>query len=388
MIDAQIRLRRPAACRRGFTLVELLVVIAIIGILIAILLPAVQAAREAARRVQCSNNIRQMGLAVLNYESTKKQFPYGSTWYVPSSKGLTLSIQNIETVDTGDLYKNWVIDVLPMVEGKTLLTTFDLTRSIAGDAPANQANINARKVPLAIMLCPSDTYNSVPFSGKGSSLADKMGDNWARGNYGANGALGFMSYTAHGEYSCAGPGDKTAPGWHNRYLRGVMGANASVTLKQISDGTSKTIMLGELRAGLIPFDARGVWAMSGGCPSGLWAHGFHGDDRGPNDNEVASDDVNACPEIQKRLGGVNAVVKLGMSCSTGPWPNWQQTVRSMHVGGAFVCLCDGSVRFINDYIEVGTDVSSPHPPSTPRNLGVWDKLNLSADGETIQPGQF
>jgi prepilin-type N-terminal cleavage/methylation domain-containing protein len=385
LIDAQGRLRRPQVCRRGFTLVELLVVIAIIGILIAILLPAIQSAREAARKVQCSNNIRQMGLSVLNYESTNKQFPYGCTWYSNVAKK-TLSVTSIETRNPSDLFKNWVIDALPFVEGKTLLVSFDLTKSIAGTA--SPANIKARSVPLSVMLCPSDTYNTVPFSGSGSSLTNQMGDNWARGNYGANGALGFMSYTSHGVYSCAGKGDSTAPGWSNRYLRGVMGANASVKLKQISDGTSKTLMLGEIRAGLLPFDARGVWAMSGGCPSGLWAHGFHGDDRGPNDNEAASDDVNGCPDIQTALGGANKVNQLGMSCSPGPWPNWQQTVRSMHAGGGFICLCDGSVRFINDFIQVGTDVGTPSPPSTPGNLGVWDKLNLSADGETIEANQF
>jgi prepilin-type N-terminal cleavage/methylation domain-containing protein len=386
MTQIRNRFRRSSSGRGGFTLVELLVVIAIIGILIAILLPAVQAAREAARKVQCSNSIRQMGLAVLNYEATNKRFPYGCTWYVKSAKGLTLSVQSIETVNPSDLYKNWVIDVLPFVEGKTLRASFDLTKSIAGTT--SPANVQARSVPLSIMLCPSDTYNTVPFSGMGSGLTNNMGDNWARGNYGANGALGFMSYTSHGVYSCAGTGNSTAPGWGNRYLRGVMGANASVTIKQVSDGTSKTLMLGELRAGLLPFDARGVWAMSGGCPSGLWAHGFHGDDRGPNDNEIASDDVNGCPAIQSALGGVTKVVKLGMSCSTGPWPNWQQTVRSMHAGGGFICLCDGSVRFINDFIDVGTDVGTPSPPNSPKNLGVWDKLNLSGDGETIQSGQF
>src|SRR5262245_37312454 len=122
---------RLCAARRGFTLVELLVVIAIIGILIAILLPAIQAAREAARRVQCSNNIRQAGLAVLNYESARKQLPWGSTWYTKQSGKLTPNIvANPWFTGSGhsfpgdQLYKNWVIDALPFIEGKTVQLSF------------------------------------------------------------------------------------------------------------------------------------------------------------------------------------------------------------------------------------------------------------------------
>src|SRR6516164_8387580 len=113
--------RCSLARRCGFTLVELLVVIAIIGILIAILLPAIQAAREAARRTQCSSNIRQAGLAVLNYESAHKVLPYGGTWYRTVSGKLTLDVSQsyVIPLDGSNLYKNWVIDILPFIEGRT-----------------------------------------------------------------------------------------------------------------------------------------------------------------------------------------------------------------------------------------------------------------------------
>jgi prepilin-type processing-associated H-X9-DG protein len=257
------------------------------------------------------------------------------------------------------------------------------------------ANAVGRSSPLAIMLCPSDTYNQVPFAGKGNgapsetnSMGGTFGDAvdrpWARGNYAANGALGFMS-ASHDVWGCAGPATTAAPGWGSRWLRGVMGANTAVRLKEIRDGTSKTLMIGEIRAGIVSFDCRGVWAMSGG-PSALWAHGYHGDCNGPNqiDPGFHEDDSWACPYVQATVGGqqkLSTVYKIG--CSADDWPNWQETCRSTHVGGANICLADGSVRFVSDFIDKGTDGTNQ-----PKNLGVWDKLNLSMDGETIESNQF
>ncbi len=382
---------RPRRAHDGFTLVELLVVIAIIGILIAILLPAIQAARESARRIQCSNNIKQAGLAVLNYESARKVLPYGGTWYKKTGGKLTLdvSLSYVQPLDGANLYKNWVIDILPFIEGKTVQFSFDLTQPISA-----AANAAGRQTPLSILLCPSDPNNQIKFSGKTGSLASELNsfnDNWARGNYAANGALGFQSGGGyHAFFSAAGPASSGAPGWGERYIRGVMGANTSVPLKQISDGTSKTLMLGEIRAGVVSFDCRGVWAMSG-SPSGLWAHGYQGDCNGPNhvDPDFAEDDNQGCGAVQTAVGGAKKLsTVLTMGCSPGGWPNWQQTCRSTHQGGVNVCLCDGSVRWVSDFIELGTSPGSNSTAPTARNLGIWDKLNLSRDGETISSNQF
>ena len=368
------------ASPRGFTLVELLVVIAIIGILIAILLPAVQAAREAARQVQCSNNIRQLGLALLNYESTHKELPPSSRWRVNGK----LDLSGIEQKDNSQLAENWVILILPQIEEKNTAISFNLKQPIP-----SMTNAVPRSHPISLLLCPTDSFASQPFKGPASPSTMQMGDNWARGDYAANASLAWMWYGDGDADDFSGLGRNggkfDAAGWGNRYYRGVMGANIALRIKDIRDGTSKTILLGEIRAGIIPQDDRGTWAMSGGA-SALWGHGYASDDdNGPNASTAHGDDAPACSEIQAAAGGQLPLIRKGMSCwnpPNGAGTNRAQAARSLHAGGVNVCLCDGSVRFISDFIDRGT------PSTPPASLGLWDKLNLSCDGETVDTTRF
>ena len=368
--------RRRAAHRRAFTLVELLVVITIIGILMSLLLPAVQRARESARRLSCANNIRNLGLALNQYHTSFKIFPPSSVWRVNGK----LSVSQIETPSANYLYENWVILILPQLENQNLRSAFDLTQSTQSNT-----NATARATSLAVMLCPSDSYNQKPFDGTGST-ASVLGTNWARGNYGANAALGKMSTTKHAAMGDGVFSDAAAPsGWNNRFAQGVMGANVSLRIDDIKDGASNTILLGELRAGLMSFDCRGVWAMSGGCPSALWGHGYYGDANGPNAQGVGlADDMISCDNLATAVGSPAQVTQLGMSCSGGTKPNWQQTARSLHDSGVNVCFADGSVHFISDFIDKGTQANPPGP----NNLGVWDLLNLSNDRQPLNSSQY
>lgn len=342
-------MRRPfSPSSRGFTLVELLVVIAIIGILVSLLLPAVQSAREAARRTQCLNNVKQMGLALLNYEAANRIFPPSSTW--PDGK-----------VAGPELGPNWVIMVLPYIEDTGVYDSFDFSMPINSDV-----NERPRSVSLSVMLCPSDGFNSGKFSGSESSKTTIYGDNWGRGNYAANASLGLMTL-ADGASNY---------GWNDTNKRGIMGANASLRIGQIVDGTSKTVMVGEIRAGVISFDTRGVWAMSGGCPSALWGHGWNGDDNGPNNLGGAADDVHSCSDIWTKFGYLE-IVREKMGCAGVDAPNIQQTMRSQHLGSVNVCMADGSVRSLNDSIQLGYQCCS-----------VWDRINLSADEGIIGDGSY
>ena len=125
--------------RDGFTLIELLVVITIIGILVGLLLPAINNAREAARRVQCQNNIRQLGLALNNFHSAKGKFPASSTWMVNGK----LDVSQIQTPSASGVFKNWVIDILPFFEGRTIQLAFNLNLPISNPANAKPRAVRA-----------------------------------------------------------------------------------------------------------------------------------------------------------------------------------------------------------------------------------------------------
>ncbi len=246
-------------------MVELLVVIAIIGILIALLLPAIQSSREAARRIQCANNMKQLGTACLAYHDALGTFPPAMT--VPA-KGTD---QDKDPGDTNKWGPNWVIRILPFCEYDSLFHEFDLDKPIS-----DPANAVARATRVATMLCPSDSdYNNKPYN---PVRYKREGANWARGNYGANGAIALLdgegvngslndSGVTKTPLLFLGPGSK---GWNATggtksgefaISRGVMGCNEACFMHQITDGTSRTIMLSELRSGTSPVDRRGTWAM-------------------------------------------------------------------------------------------------------------------------------
>jgi prepilin-type N-terminal cleavage/methylation domain-containing protein len=340
--------------KTGFTLVELLVVIAIIATLIGLLLPAVQSARESARRIQCKNNLKQLAIGVLGYSEVSRRLP-------PAIVGVEGS--NPAFSEPSTRLRNWVVAILPFIEQADLYTAFT-----PGLSPADPANRRARATSIPTMLCPTDSYNRQPFMGTQGDESKGFGDDWARGNYGANSSLGYCG-------EIVSPFGSTPEGWANPMLRGVMGFNKSVSLRDVADGTTKTVMLAELRSGVTPYDARGVWALGNAGSSSLWAHGgFHGDAYGPNCREPLADDVMNCPQLWRGVGGTAQLASMNMGCWDGSTNQTKQAgSRSMHRDGLCASFMDGSVHWLSDFIEV--------LPSNSNQLSVWDRLMLSMDGQ-------
>jgi prepilin-type N-terminal cleavage/methylation domain-containing protein/prepilin-type processing-associated H-X9-DG protein len=327
--------------RRGFTLVELLVVIAIIGILVAMLLPAVQSARESARRTSCQNNLRNIALGLLNYEDAHKIFPPA----VQFDQG-----QPPQTSDT--FRPNWVIMILPFIEEQGLYNSFDFSQPIS-----HERNRVARGTTIPVFLCPTDTGAETPFSGTSSG----EGDNWARGNYASNG----VNQEIH----------LSATAWNDANKRGMMAVNQAVTLGQVIDGTTRTILVAEIRIGLTDKDRRGTWAMGTAGASAMFWHGFGGDCNGPNPANDSSDDIEGCSTVIQTVG-LGKMQQERMTCWE-PCPSYQASARSQHPpGGVQVAFADGSVHFLDD----STNTTGPWGGC----CGVWDRLIASADGTPFQ----
>ena len=334
---------------------ELLVVITIIGILVALLLPAVQQARESARRAQCANNLKQIALAVIHYESQHGMYP-PSVQFDPGE----------EPAWTDRFRPNWIILILPFLEQQGVYNAFNLALPIS-----DPANRYARGVEIPVLKCPTDaTYNRIKFAG---TPGRNEGDNWARGNYGANAGRGYMlgpRWWSRPDPIC-GP---DSPGWSGpraSEFRGVMGANCSQPAAKIRDGLSNTLMLAELRAGLNQYDSRGTWAMGNAGASSLYAFGSYGDANGPNDPRMNSDDIKhgSCNYLRTVDPGEAVLLRERMGCCLNQG-SWQATTRSQHVGGVYTAFCDGSVHFISNWVETSAGSS----------LSIWDRLICSMDG--------
>ena len=282
--------------RSAFTLVELLVVITIIGILIALLLPAVQAAREAARRMQCSNNLKQLGLALHVYHDTNKCFP-------PAS--VTDMVVNSVAFNRISLHAR----VLPFMEQRPLydLVDFNVVWDPASDGGINQA---ARRTRVDTLLCPS-------FQKEASEEED---DEWTTHYYGVMGAKGINPVTG-ADYAVQQwyPGASPAYFGGGHAENGMLYRNSSVKIRDVIDGTSNTLLMGEIS----------------------WKGGYFGPWLAGLSNGLALS-----------YASKNVTYPLN-SFSIDFYDEWNSlSFGSMHPGGAHFLFADGSVHFISENIDL------------------------------------
>jgi prepilin-type N-terminal cleavage/methylation domain-containing protein/prepilin-type processing-associated H-X9-DG protein len=277
--------RRPS--RPAFTLIELLVVIAVMAILIGLLLPAVQKVREAAARVQCSNNLHQIGLACHSYHDANNALPPGYLATGPYLDGAT---------DTSPGW-GWGAFLLPYLEQDNLYRQLEFTQPIAGAA--------ASQVVIKVYLCPSDVTPNAAFA-----VPDAFGNTVAM--------VAPCSYAA-----CCG-GDET--GTTDPFGRGVFYRNSRTRLTDITDGTSNTILIGEHAWS----NANGTWA--GVVPNAVCLRGPQNPCPG---NAAASGPAPDLVLAHSHLNNAAADTDAGLD-----------DFSSRHTAGSNFLLGDGSVRFI------------------------------------------
>ncbi|RUL82804.1 DUF1559 domain-containing protein [Tautonia sociabilis] len=317
--------------RRGFTLIELLVVIAIIGVLIALLLPAVQAAREAARRAQCTNNLKQIGLGMHNYESTFSCFPPG---YMTRPGGG--GVHGVPDPDTLDAGPGWAY-------GTALLASMEqgpLYQALNVDLPCwLPENTTGAATSLATFLCPSVSDDSRTFS-----VLDQPGDELARFS------RSHYVLNAGNEESWRFQVED-----HRRIADGPFFRNSSTTIASVRDGLSNTLFMGEHTPILSDKTWVGVVPGAAVCPTPQFA-------------------FSTCD-----YAATLVLTHSGPSAVEGDIihpPNARSChvcqMYSEHPGGANVLLGDGSVRFVKETI----------------NQRAWAAMATCRRGEVISADAF
>jgi prepilin-type N-terminal cleavage/methylation domain-containing protein len=317
----QKRTNRLAFTRVGFTLVELLVVIAIIGVLVALLLPAVQSAREAARRSGCSNALRQVGLAMHNYHDQNQAFPIGVSNDIPGAGNGS----------NGNW--TWPARILPFIEQSALYGVINVG---IGNAPAPTATTpiaQALMTPISIFMCPSDPGDPKQFN---------------------RFLLGYpkLNYVATKPMVMWRDFDSDA-GYRNRSTR----------LVDVTDGTSNTFLCGERAVARLNnfISMGGIWSNQQGSNNS-----YTFDANPPNQSYPAS--------------GLSAT---GTCCVTANDPNnIRGSATSMHPSGLQFCLVDGSVRFVSNNID--SRRCTPNMTcSNAGTVSVYSRLYYRDDGLLI-----
>ena len=412
--------------KMGFTLVELLVVIAIIGVLVGLLLPAVQAAREAARRMSCSNNFKQIGLGLHNYHAAYDQLPIQGTgtgpgippnnWWIASNSGNQLTVSAL-------------VGLTPFIEQQALWEQISNpdTRTVSGAAaPGNTGLTNPPRWPamgpspklfstnpgyipwatdIQTLRCPSDPGIGLPSLGR-TNYGICMGDSYSQWQddhiLNSSGANSTYLPTTNGGAATRAKGCQ----------RGFFALSTSSKFRDILDGLSNTVAMGEIITDLGDRDKRSSYsaASSGGaaiesnpllCVEGgqidpprpkFWCNTGAAGCTPPavlQLNVPHSPGGNWPAALRSSVGNVYTVRPPNSELCLGRWAdNWgNYSPSSHHQGGVHVLMGDGAVKFITDSIEAGNQsapiITHANNPGSQSPYGLWGALGTRAASEVI-----
>lgn len=302
--------RQPHA----FTLVELLVVIAIIGVLVALLLPAVQAAREAARRSDCMNRLRQLAIASQNHHDAQKVFPSASTTKLIS--GTTNQVTSL----------SYLAQILPYIEQQNIGKTVNFNQHWS-----DTTNFDASRTPLTTFRCPSKEDGEMTFTAQpGGSDAEEL--NLLRAHYmavmGAKVACPLPSNATYPNSTYEMSASSTCNDAGGTALNGVIFPGSEVSFKDISDGSTNTLLIGEVAWDVGP---QRVWLVGSASKTGVYSY-----------NYTAKNIMHPLNTAYRAASGQPASGYLNNDLSFG----------SHHPGGAHFAMADGSVQFIREDVNL------------------------------------
>jgi prepilin-type N-terminal cleavage/methylation domain-containing protein/prepilin-type processing-associated H-X9-DG protein len=322
--------------RSGFTLIELLVVIAIIAVLISLLLPAVQSAREAARRAQCVNNLKQLALAAANYESTNGAYPPGMYW-----SALTGSYAGYLGTNCGPL-----VLMTPQMEQMQVFNTINFMENIY-----YPSNLTCHAIAINSLMCPSDDNQTRTLASDAFYEPVAGGPKMTYSSY-----AGMVGPWVVNTWSIPGvsTGQRATHGQAKANQLGMFNVCSDVRISQVTDGTSNTILFGEHTSVPLAATAKQDWHW--------WTSGNHGD------TLISS---MFPPNPQRKISGGSGAKAFIFSAS------------SMHPGGANFAFVDGSVKFIKDTIQS----TQPFEPLTTVNsitdtVAGWIQVNQTGASTT------
>ena len=363
------KLGEDSSGNHAFTLVELLVVIAIIGMLIALLLPAVQAAREAARRMQCSNNLKQIGLAMHTHHATMNYLPPGYIYYHDNNESLLNGcgpgLSGNGEKGSSRPYWGWNVYILPYMEQQALYdelrpnermlqslcrdnpNDFGLPRNGTTNKPTPN-NLRLLQMPLPSVRCPSDSGSklnddTISFGYKNKTVYLNIAACGGEGHYpvsksnyaavmGGEEQIDASNVRTGGDpegtfFAVFVPGDSLSNG---RYLN----------FTSVADGLSNVFFVGESATQVGRFKYYAATWIGAGNPGGL------------ADGPLGDQDVMADPAAENAAGAYRCVrrAKWDITLNTPLVRNTNKAFSSNHTGGGQFCLGDGSVRFVSDTI--------------------------------------